>query len=40
MRKGKVGDWTEHLSEKESESFDAITESYFRNTSRKFLEKL
>ena len=40
LRKGKVGDWENHISEKDSTSLDAMTDSYFKRTTRKFIYKL
>jgi len=40
LRKGKVGDWENHISEKDSERIDAITESYFKKTTKKFIHNL
>eukprot|EP00116_Pleurobrachia_bachei_P017406 sb/3477668/ len=40
LRKGKVGDWENHLTAEENTSIDAMTESYFGKTTKKFLYKL
>ena len=40
LRKGKVGDWENHLTSEEDNSIDAMTESYFGKTTKKFIYNL
>ena len=40
LRRGKVGDWEEHISENDANEIDNITASYFKNTTKRFIDAL